>query len=67
MPRKPRKQRAMRRPGPGNTPEYKQRWMDAENKRLASEGSGWRYTFGANPSNSETICLTVAKSSTDAD
>jgi len=27
--------------------EYKQRWIEAENKRLEADGSKWRYGFSS--------------------
>jgi len=55
MPRKPRKTRKMRRPGPGASMEKKRAWMELENKRLTAEDSKWR--VGWSSADSKCLCL----------
>ena len=47
MPRKPQRVRGLRRPRVCDSMEYKQRWIEAENKRLEADGSKWRYGFSS--------------------
>jgi len=60
MPRKPRKTRKMRRPGPGASMEKKRAWMELENKRLTAEDSKWR--VGWSSADSKCLCLLAAES-----
>lgn len=60
MPRKPRKNRTMRRPGPGASMETKKKYYRRENERMEREGSRWR--FGVSSADDGCICLIAAES-----
>jgi len=56
MPRKPRKNKGIRRPGPTAPIGRKQAWCDQENRRLEAQGSPWRYWVNQNTA----VCLVAA-------
>ena len=59
MPRRPIKPKRMRPPRVNDSMEYKQRWIEAENKRREANGSKWRYGFSS--ADSECLCLLAAE------